>query len=247
MNLLLVEASEVQNDGYVVLRDRRLEHINRILKLKQGDQLRVGVLNGNCGSGEIISIDRSEAVLQIAVDDAPPTPLALTVVLALPRPKMLRRILRTLAETGVKDIHLINSFRVEKSYWQSPLLENSKLREALRSGLEQAMDTVLPRVELHSRFRPFAEDALPGLCLGRTALLADPGAPANFPSRPRMPALLLIGPEGGFIPFECELLCAAGAFPVNMGPRILRVETALQCALGPYLLNRQSFGSRAQR
>lgn len=237
MNLLLVDNAEINSEGLLVLRDRRLEHLRHVLKTQQGDSLRIGVVNGNTGHGEVLRINADEALLRVELRNAPPTPMDLCVVLALPRPKMLRRVLRGLAEIGVKDIHLIHSYRVEKSYWQSPLLQASALEEALRAGLEQCMDTRLPTIRIHRRFRPFAEDVLPTLCRGRDALLADPRATAPFPVEPGVPGLLLIGPEGGFIEFENDLMARAGARGVSMGPRILRVETALQSALGAYLIS----------
>lgn len=235
MNLLIVETDELDSNKQLRLSGRRLKHLNEILKLQAGDKLRVGQLGGQIGVGLVRTIDTQVAVIDVSLEQEPPAPLPLSVVLALPRPKMLRRILRGLAETGVKDIHLINSFRVEKSYWQSPLLQNTALHEALLAGLEQAMDTVLPMVHLQRRFRPFAEDVLPGLCQGRDALLADLGAGDSYPSEPETPSLLLIGPEGGFIPFERELIQQAGARCVGLGPRMLRVETALHCAIGRHL------------
>lgn len=236
MNLLIFAPEERDSDGLVTVDGRRLQHLTRTLRLQAGDALRVGELGGSLGHAEVLAIDSRTAQLRVELDRPAPAPLPLTVVLALPRPKMLRRILRTLAETGVKHIHLINSYRVEKSYWQSPLLQPAPLREALLSGLEQGMDTILPEVQLQRRFRPFAEDRLPALCSGRAALLADPQAREDYPSAPDHPALLAIGPEGGFIPFERELLAAAGARPVRLGERVLRVETALHCALGRHLV-----------
>lgn len=235
MNLLIVGPDELDANNQLQLSGRRLGHLNDILKLQSGDSVRVGVLNGNIGEGTVIEINDTAALIDVSLDRAPPPPLALTVVMALPRPKMLRRILRGIAETGVKHLHLINSFRVEKSYWQSPLLQDHALQEAFVSGLEQSMDTRLPTVALHKRFRPFAEDTLPELCKGRDALLADLGASDSYPESPATPSLLVIGPEGGFIPFERSLIEQAGARSVSLGPRMLRVETALHCALGRHL------------
>jgi 16S rRNA (uracil1498-N3)-methyltransferase len=235
VNLLIFETDELDSNQQLKLRGRRVQHLNKILKLQVGDKVRVGELQGEVGLGIVRSIDSGLAIIDISLTEAPPAPLPLSVVLALPRPKMLRRILRGLAETGVKEIHLINSFRVEKSYWQSPLLQSEALHEALIAGLEQAMDTALPKVSLHRRFRPFAEDSLPGLCQGRDALLADLGAKDSYPEAPSAPSLLVVGPEGGFIPFERELIQQAGARCVGLGPRMLRVETALHCAVGRHL------------
>jgi len=235
VNLLIARPEELDATGRLHLQGRRLKHLNTVLKAQVGDDVRVGQLNGAMGKGLIRSIDSDQAIVDVCLNQPPPAPLPLIVVLALPRPKMLRRILRGLAETGVKDVHLINSFRVEKSYWQTPLLKPQALEDAFVAGLEQAIDTVVPKVFLHHRFRPFAEDELPSLCRGRDALLADLGAGDSYPSVPGAPGLLLVGPEGGFIPFERELITKAGARPVGLGPRMLKVETALHCALGRHL------------
>jgi RsmE family RNA methyltransferase len=235
VNLLIFEAREVNAEGQLLLGGRRLDHINRILKLQPGDTLRIGELGGRIGRGTVLGIDQKQATVAVSLDSSPPAAMPLSLILALPRPKMLRRILRGMSELGVKDIHLINSYRVEKSYWQSPLLSPEGIHEALVNGLEQSMDTLLPTVSLHPRFRPFAEDVLPTLCRGRDALLADPQFDDYYPERPNPPALVIIGPEGGFIPFERDLLVAAGARGVSLGRRILRVETALHCVLGRHL------------
>ena len=154
------------------------------------------------------------------------------LVLALPRPKMLRRILRTVAELGVGQLHLINSYRVEKSYWQTPALAEAAIRDYLTQGLEQARDTVLPRIHCQRRFKPFVEDTLPGLVGAGTALLAHPGPYPRCPGNLAGDTVLVIGPEGGFIPYEVTKLKEAGCRPVSLGPRILRVETALTSLLG---------------
>jgi RsmE family RNA methyltransferase len=145
---------------------------------------------------------------------------------------MLRRILRAVAEFGVRDLHLINSYRVEKSFWQTPVLADASLQDHLLQGLEQARDTVLPAVHRHRRFRPFVEDELPGLCAGRRALLAHPGDHPPCPAGCAVDSLVVVGPEGGFIPYEVERLGAAGCATVSLGPRILRVEHALLALLG---------------
>ena len=236
MNLLLFEASELEGDRLLLAPGRRLEHLLAILKSAAGDTLRIGEINGLCGTATVESIDTSGAVLRItALETRPPPALDLVLVLALPRPKMLRRILRAVAEVGIKELHLLNTARVEKSFWQSPLLQEARLREYLLAGLEQTGDTHVPAVHLHQRFRPFAEDLLPALCAQRNALLATPGADLPCPATPPTPGLLAIGPEGGFVAFEEALLEVAGCRPVSLGQRVLRVETALQASLGRYL------------
>jgi RsmE family RNA methyltransferase len=144
---------------------------------------------------------------------------------------MLRRVLRTCAEFGVADVHLIHSRRVEKSFWQSPLLTPAKLREALQAGLERSGDTVLPQVTLHHRFRPFVEDQLQTLADGRSIYIAHPGDYPQLGHDSQGEAVVMIGPEGGFIPFEIDLAGAQGVAPRAMGSRILSVDTAVTAAL----------------
>jgi len=145
---------------------------------------------------------------------------------------MLRRVLRSAAELGMKHIHLLNATRVEKSYWQSPLLAEARLRDYLWAGLEQAVDTVLPRVSLHPRLRPFVEDELPALAAGTRRLVAHPAASIPAQAGIAGALCLAIGPEGGFNDFELGLFAAAGFEAVSLGPRVLRVETALPTLVG---------------
>ncbi len=133
---------------------------------------------------------------------------------------------------GVKRLVLLNSYRVEKSYWQSPVVQKETLREQLILGLEQARDTVLPEVLLRQRFKPFVEDELPALAEGTLPLLAHPVAEGDCPRRVEGPVTLAVGPEGGFIPYEVEKLVECGFQTVSLGERILRVETAVPALLG---------------
>jgi RsmE family RNA methyltransferase len=232
MNLLLFSEVDRIGDNRIVITDRRLQHLRQVLGSATGDRLRVGELGGLMGIGEIVEIGDRRAVIAIGLDQQPPGKLPLSLVLALPRPKILRRILRTVAELGVGQLHLINSYRVEKSYWQTPVLAEAALRDYLVQGLEQARDTVLPRIYCQRRFKPFVEDTLPGLVGDSTALLAHPGPYPPCPGSLAGDTVLVIGPEGGFIPYEVAKLEEAGCRPVSLGPRILRVENALTSLLG---------------
>ena len=144
---------------------------------------------------------------------------------------MLRRVFQTVAAMGVPRIVLVNSYRVEKSFWQTPFLEPEAIREQLILGLEQARDSVLPEIVIEKRFKPFVEDRLPAITEGTLGLVGHPG---NYPPCPRgldEPVTLAIGPEGGWIPYEIDLLGKSGLQPVQLGERILRVETAVTALL----------------
>lgn len=231
MNLLLLEDADFVAADRVVLRDRRLRHMQEVHRAEVGDSLRVGRIGGLLGSAELLRLEAHEAELRITLDSAPPAKLPLTLLLALPRPKMLRRVFQTVATMGVPKVILLNSYRVEKSFWQTPFLEPQAIREQLILGLEQARDSVLPEIVIEKRFKPFVEDRLPQLAQGTLGLVGHPG---NFPACPRAvtgQVTLAIGPEGGWIPYEVDLLTKAGLQPVQLGERILRVETAVTALL----------------
>ncbi|UQS91096.1 16S rRNA (uracil(1498)-N(3))-methyltransferase [Pseudomonas chlororaphis subsp. piscium] len=231
MNLLLLEEADFIAADRVILRDRRLTHMQEVHRAAVGDSLRVGRIGGLMGSAELLRLEAQEAELQVSLDQPPPAKLPLTLVLALPRPKMLRRVLQTVAAMGVPRLVLVNSYRVEKSFWQTPFLEPEAIREQLILGLEQARDSVLPEVVIEKRFKPFVEDRLPALVEGTLGLVGHPG---QYPACPRgldEPVTLAIGPEGGWIPYEIDLLGKSGLQPVQLGERILRVETAVTALL----------------
>ncbi|MCX5940336.1 MAG: 16S rRNA (uracil(1498)-N(3))-methyltransferase [Cyanobium sp. LacPavin_0818_WC50_MAG_67_9] len=235
MNIVLLHQNDWIADGIAMVRDHRAAHIREVLRAQVGDTLRVGLLGGLCGEGVIEAVDASGVRLKVQLSEPPPPRHRFDIVLALPRPKMLRRILRQCAEFGVANLHLIQSARVEKSYWQSPLLQPARVEDALLAGLERSRDTIAPRVHLHRRFRPFIEDQLPGLCAGRPCWLADMGAPMSLAEAPSGPALVMVGPEGGFVPFEVQLAESVQAQRVGLGGRILSVDTALITVLAQAL------------
>lgn len=236
MNRVLLQAEEIDSTGKVTLSDRRFKHLTGVLNVEVAQTIRVGVVDGGIGSGTVLAIKEQHLELQVVINQPPPPSHPLTPVIALPRPKMLRRIFRLCAEFGAEEIHLINSYRVEKSFWQSPQLENGAVRTALLEGLERSGGTRLPRVQLHKRFKPFVEDQLPSLRAERPVWLAHPGSKTPMPTDLVSPGLIFIGPEGGFIPYEVALLSEQGAEAVGLGARILSVDTAVATVLGRNLL-----------
>ncbi|MEZ5508491.1 MAG: 16S rRNA (uracil(1498)-N(3))-methyltransferase [Gammaproteobacteria bacterium] len=231
MNLILLHPHEWPAGtatAQLHLHDRRAHHLRTVLQAQPGDSVRIGVIDGLMGQGRILQLEEHGVLLDIVLDTPPPAPLPLTLLLALPRPKVLRRVLQSCTTLGIKQIHLINSYRVEKSYWQTPFLQPEQIREQFLLGLEQARDTVLPQLHLHKRFKPFAEDVLPAIAAGQRCLTAHP-LPDSLPCPSGIsdPTVLAIGPEGGFIPYEVAKLGEAGFSTIQLGPRILKVETAV--------------------
>lgn len=227
MNLVLLDNSDFIGTDRVRLNDRRLVHMIEVQKIEVGDRLKCGLINGMRGQAQVDSINQNEAVLSVTLDKQAPTPLPLTLILALPRPKMLKRILQTSATMGIKQIYLVNAYRVDKSYWSTPILELDSINEQFKLGLEQAGDTLMPELHIRKRFKPFVEDELPALAQDKRALIAHPYDAMPCPAQDFTDTLVVIGPEGGFIPYEVELMMNQGLSSFHLGERILRVETAV--------------------
>ena len=233
MNLLLLEPGEIAGNE-TVLTGRRAEHLLRVLGVVPGDTVRVGVIGGRLGSGRVLAADAGAVRLAVSLEREPAADLHLELILALPRPIMLQRILKQGTVLGVRRFHLIRSRRVEKSFFHSPVLEPGKMRVLLLEGMEQAMDTRLPEVTLHHQFRPFVEEVLPTLT-GR-GLIAHPGVSDTLTTLPvghdpGEPLLLAVGPEGGWSEYELQRFVDAGVHPFSMGERILHVDTAVVALL----------------
>ena len=233
MNMILFDPSERTAPDRVLLRGRRRDHIISVLRKSPGESCKVGELGGLIGRGVIVSACAEKVELEVELSTPPPPPAKVVVAAALPRPKSLRKVLHYGATLGVKEFHFFGSFKVEKSYWQSPFLEQDYLDSQMYLALEQCVDTTPWKLFFHRFFKPFAEDVLPGVAAGGRLLVAHPdGAADDFHALRGDRVTVGLGPEGGFTDYEFELLKTLGAQPTSLGERILRTETALAFLLG---------------
>ncbi len=228
MNIIILSNNDfIENTERVLIRGHRLEHIRNVNKPSIGDELRVGLINGNIGYGKVIRIEEEKIEMDVVLDGKPPAPLQLTLVLAMMRPRVFKRVLTQVSAIGIKRIIVINSFRVEKSFWKSPVLKKGSLSKHLIMGLEQGRDTVVPEVLIRPLFKPFVEDELPDMIKGTIPFVAHPYTSEQCPYNIGKPVTLAVGPEGGFIPYEVNKLIECGFTAVHIGERILHVESAI--------------------
>jgi 16S rRNA (uracil1498-N3)-methyltransferase len=228
MNLIILSKNDfIEGTSRVNIQDHRLEHIRNVNKSSVGDELRVGLINGNIGYGRITRIGENKIEMDVVLDRKPPAPLPLTLVLAMVRPRVFKRVLTQVTAMGIKKIIVINSYRVEKSFWKSPVLEKESLNKYLITGLEQGQDTVVPEVLIRPLFKPFVEDELPDMIKGTLPFVAHPYTSEQCPYNIGSPVTLAVGPEGGFIPYEVKKLIECGFTAVHLGERTLHVESAI--------------------
>ena len=233
---MLLEEEDFTASDRVEVRGRRAEHIRKILRAQVGTRLRVGRVNGPLGIGRVAELELGRALLEVEFEPEralpPPSPVVLAV--AMCRPPTLAKVLQQGSALGVKRFEFFHCRRVEKSYWDAKALATAALRKEMSLGLEQCVDTRMPTIGMHRRFRPFAEDVL-GRETPPRVRVADPSA--TGPATPvAEPQVIVLGPEGGFIPFELELFRERGFEFVGLGPRVLRVETAVVAALAQQAL-----------
>ncbi len=234
MNLILLYPNEIERER-AVLCDERARHIRKVLKAGPGKVLRVGLLNGPFGSGTVESVESGSVVLSCAFEnELPPVP-RVDLLLAMPRPKVLKRLWAQLAALGVGKIILLRAEKVERFYFDSHVIEPDFYTKLLIEGLQQARCTHLPEVLIRPLFKPFMEDAFDGLFGQHRKLLADPSGKKRLgdlelTEPPRV--LLAIGPEGGWTSYELEILQSHGFELFGMGSRILRMDTATIGILG---------------
>ena len=231
MNIVLLDPRQTESDIWNITARRQLEHLKTHVGVQVGDTLKIGIREEKRYLTEIIEITENSIRVRPLQEERVPEKLPVTLVVAMPRPKVLRRLIMDAVTMGVEKIILIHSYRVDKSYWQTPFLQ--QIDHYITLGLEQAGDTIAPRVEIYKRFKPFTEDILPTLIQADCpAYVAHPYTDQKMPFAIEHPCIVLIGPEGGFIPYEVDLLIKNGCQAVSLGNRILRTETAISYVLG---------------
>lgn len=242
MNLLILRDSDRLSGNLYRVADDRARHVREVLRAELGDTLEVGLLNGPPGKGSVEELNERNITLRCEFDNEPPSSSpVIDLICALPRQQTLKKVLWTAGTMGIRNLHLIRAYRVEKSYFNTHLLRPENYERFLMEGLSQGKRTILPRVSVHSLFKPFFEDTVPALehkdLSPALKLLPDPEAEEMLDSAvKRLGGIakriaVAIGPEGGWIPFEVEIMKRAGFVPFRLGPWILRVETAVAAAL----------------
>lgn len=253
MNRILFEREAVGKSGEVVrLSGRAAHHILSVLKARPGSILRLGEIGGaRYNNAELVAVEEQEPgmpVVSVRIG-TPMPPLARApydLLLAMPRPKCLTRLLPQIAAFGVRRLFLTAAEKVEKSYWGSTRVREEERRALLLDGLEQSGDTILPEVRIVRRLKPFLEDEIPLLYPSGRRFFAHPDNPGDEhrgsvclsagreawhgfreASVSSGEGLLAIGPEGGWSPFEVALFDRLGFRRLSLGERIFRTDTAV--------------------
>jgi RsmE family RNA methyltransferase len=235
VNFLLLDPDEVDAEGRAVLRGRRAEHARTVLRCEVGQTLRAGIVDGPLATATVDALTDDELAITLRDRREPPPPSGDTLLLAVPRPRVLLRMLADAAALGFAHVILFRSWRVDKSWLSSSAMQPEIWRNQLLLGLEQAGRTHRPTVAHFPLFKPMVEDELPRLDLPRQRFVAHPAAPtdtAQLTPMPPDPLALAIGPDGGFLPYEVDRLVEQGFTAIRHTHHALRTETALAVLFG---------------
>src|SRR5262245_1847140 len=148
MNLILFEPSEVGKDGRVEATGARAKHLLGVLRVSPGHEVRIGVIDGPLGVGTVVEAADGRVLLDCVFEPDPPKRPCVDLLLAVPRPKVLRRLWAQLAALGVGQVILTNAEKVERDYFDSHVMHEEGYRPLLVEGLQQARDTRIPLVSI---------------------------------------------------------------------------------------------------
>jgi RsmE family RNA methyltransferase len=228
MNIIILRQEELAEDGRVCLSDRRAKHIVSVLRAKPGQSVRIGILNGSIGTGVIEEITTTDVHLSCSFNDSPRPSAGIDLILALPRPLVMKRLLAPLVSLGINRIFLTNAAKVERDYYGTHWLSPENYEPLLIEGLEQTGDTRLPEVTIIRRLKPFVEDRMDELFPSGTRILAHPSHEDDTHDIPlcTAPVVLALGPDGGWTPYETDMFDRNGFVRMSLGARTLRTDVA---------------------
>ena len=226
MNRILFEKGEIGEGGIVEIDDFRAAHILNVLHSEVGDILKTGEVDGLIGTSEVVAIDGNRVKLRTTHADNGLSPWV-DLILAPPRPRVMKRLLPQLASLGVGRIVLVGAQKVEKDFWGATLLKEEIYRPLLIDGLMQAGTATMPQILVRRKFRDFMRDEFAAFLPSPRRIVAHPYGATNCIAASSERLTLAVGPEGGWTDREVAMLEENGFLRYSLGGRILRTDTAL--------------------
>lgn len=209
------------------LTDREAKYLGSVLRLKRGDNVLAFNGRGKERLAAIASLARSGAELALldAVEPLPESPLALTLVQALPKADAMDLIVQKATELGVRALWPVTTdFSVVRLSGERAERRATHWQRIAQSACEQCGRHRPPDIE---PVRPLT-DALEQLPADGLRVVLDPRSDVPLPSaaRPSDGVFVLVGPEGGFSETDLDRIGRHGFTRMRFGPRTLRAETA---------------------
>lgn len=204
-------------------------YLRSVLRAQVGNAIEV--FNGSDGAffAEITALGKSAAQLMLGKRVAPQETLPkLALAFAIVKKERVQMIVEKATELGAARIIPIIAERTQGQAVKQ--LKMEKLKSYGIEAAEQCGRTALAQLSEPTQLRTLLDDtSAPNQILYADEIRA--GDALQWP-QPVGWTTILIGPEGGLSPTERSLLVGnACAYPIALGPRILRAETAAISAL----------------
>ena len=230
MNWIAFDKSELEDDN-LQLCDERANHIISVLKLSCGDKVRVSCINGLKGSASIFSINGRNVHLKCELKKESKRS-TIDLIIAMPRPKVMKRLWAQIAAIGVNRVFIINSQRVEQSYFDSHVLKFDNYHRRLIEGLSQSGESHIPEVKIYNKFSSLFDDMANINYSNYLKLMANPFTNFTIYDKSKTiqefgKILIAVGPEGGWIQSEMDFFIKNKFEQVTLGQRVLRSDTAV--------------------
>jgi len=240
MNLCILDSSDMLQS--LSMKDRRTQHILKVLKKREGDRFRAGSSDGLIGWASLESKGEDNITLLFTPEHAAPPLRPVHLMLGTVRPIQAARIVKELTIIGVSGITFFPTELGEKSYTQSNFYTQKEYYTHAREGAEQAgnprvpdivvvwsLEKALERLEYikTSGGAPQAEGKGPGSHVSK--IVCHPDDSAISLSRTPLeatPVILAIGTERGWTGHEVCQFQENGFALCSLGDRILKTETA---------------------
>lgn len=224
-----VERADAGEEAVLEIEGDAYRHLFRSRRLPVGARLRVVDGRGRARAARVASVERrrAEAVLGESVE-ANESELRVTLLAGALRPERADTLVEKATEIGVHAVRFLRMERTPRRYGEGRL---DRMHRVARAAVEQCGRAWIPPVSHHEW------DELEDLLADGPLFVLRPGGEGRLRAREEKDAAsVVIGPEGGFAEAELLRLGELGAVGVDLGPRILRVETAAMVAAAGLLL-----------
>ncbi|MBF2027723.1 MAG: 16S rRNA (uracil(1498)-N(3))-methyltransferase [Oscillatoriales cyanobacterium C42_A2020_001] len=230
---LVIDPARIQSPTIWLTADQH-HYLTRVLRLKAGDHF---VAMDGQGHSWLVTLELThppQASIVETVEVQTELPIAITLVVALPKGNTLDDVVRQATELGVSCIAPVISDRTLLNPSSQKLERWRRIaQEAAEQSERQQVPTILEPIAFTDHLQKVAQSSLASphyLCATRH------NAPHLLPllsshSYPPPALSIAIGPEGGWTEPELNDAIAAGYQPVSLGSRILRAVTAPIVAL----------------
>jgi RsmE family RNA methyltransferase len=246
VNSLIILPNECINEHVALLTGERARYAYDTHGVRVGQKIKVGILGGLRGEGLVVEASLESVRFEVRVTEPPLAPAKLDLIVGVPRPQTVKKVIQAAVMFGVSSLHFVRSERGDKSYLQSRALDPDQVLDETVKALEQVWDTRPPEIVVHRNFSYFMDHKLR---LIESAAGAHLSKLIAHPTHQQLTVsdvltdldthtLVAIGPERGWSDAEVDLFTQSGFTPIGLGERVVRVELALVFLLGKLSLLR---------